>query len=198
MQARRSRRELIIAAGAGALLSGCGGDAKPAREPTTGPPAPADLAILGLALTLEYFAADFYDRLVDERVLEADDQDRVKGLRDDERDHIDALESLVTRLGGRRPGRPRPDFDALLAGGPDAIIGRAAGLEDVGAAAYLGQLSRVQDEEVLAAVLSVHSVEGRHAAELNHRVGRTFVPDGALARPLASGRFLAHLSGYLL
>ena len=36
---------------------------------------------------------------------------------------------------------------------------------------------------MLAAALSIHSVEGRHAAVLNNVVGKTIVPDGAFAKP---------------
>jgi len=181
------------------VLAGCGSsDREPPRKPDDAPPAPADLAILHFALTLEYFTADFYERLVAERALERSDQDIVKGLRDDEDEHIDALETLVKDLGGRAPPRPLPDFGKLLSGRPQAVLARAAELEDVGAAAYLGQVPRVQDKEVLGVLLSIHSVEGRHAAGLNHRLGRSFVPDGALARPLNADAVRARLEGFSL
>ena len=47
----------------------------------------------------------------------------------------------------------------------------AATIENGGAAAYLGQANRIRDKEVLAAALSIHSVEARHAATLNGLVG---------------------------
>ena len=111
---------------------------------------------------------------------------------------MDALESTIRDLGGRPPEKPRPDFAKLLAGGPEAILARAADIEDLGAAAYLGQASRIQSEEVLAAALSIHAVEARHAAVLGRRVGRSFVPDGALASPMTSDEVLARASEFLL
>jgi len=180
-------------------LAGCGGsDREPPRERDDAPTAPADLAILRFALTLEYFTADFYERLLAERTLEGSDRDVVKGLRDDEEKHIDALEGLVDELGGTPPGRPLPDFDKLLSGQPEAVLGRVSELEDLGAAAYLGQVPLVQDKDVLAALLSIHSVEGRHAAALGHRLGRSFVPDGALARPLDARTVRARMAGFEL
>jgi hypothetical protein len=56
----------------------------------------------------------------------------------------------VADLGGRRPDRLAPDIDALLDGSADVVLARAVDLEELSAAAYLGQAGRVQNEEVLA------------------------------------------------
>lgn len=183
----------MTAAGAAALLTACGNsDPKPPREPDAAP----DLTILRFALALEYFTADFYERLAAETRLRRPDRDLVSGLHEDEQEHIDALEALSAKLGGTPPERPIPEYDKLLDGTPEAILDRAARIENVGAAAYLGQAPRIQNEDVLAAVLSIHSVEGRHAAGLDHRLGRSFAPDGALARPLDAARARSRLAGY--
>ena len=202
MQERNSRREVFAAAGAGAalLLAGCGGtDTRPAVESDGGKSkAPGDLEVVEFALMLEYFEADLYDRLVDEKLLDGADQELAKVLLDNERDHVDALEVVVNGFGGRPPERPRPDFDTLFEGGPDAILARAADIENIGASAYLGQAARIQNEDLLASALSIHAIEARHAAVLNRRVGRSFVPDGALAAPMTSDEVLARVSGFLL
>ncbi len=59
----------------------------------------------------------------------------------------------------------------------------AGTVENLGAAAYLGQAANIKSPEVLAAALSIHSVEGRHAATLNTLLGESITPDGAFAVP---------------
>ena len=75
------------------------------------------------------------------------------------------------------------NFDDVLAGGEKKILETAATVENLGAAAYLGQAGRIKSKEVLAAALSIHTVEGRHAAVLNNVTGKSIVPDGAFAKP---------------
>lgn len=191
---------MLAAAGAAALLAGCGStENREARDADGGKTkAPGDLAVLSFALTLEYFEADFYERVVEENILSGADQDLAKVLRENERDHVDALEVAVNGFGGRAPERPRPNFAKLLAGGPEAVLGRAAEIENIGAAAYLGQAGRIQNEDILASALSIHAIEARHAAVLNRRVGLPFVPDGALAAPMTSDEVLSRVAGFLL
>ena len=43
----------------------------------------------------------------------------------------------------------------------------AAAVENLGAAAYLGQAGNIKSKEILAAALAIHSVEARHAATIN-------------------------------
>ena len=57
----------------------------------------------------------------------------------------------------------------------------AATVENLGAAAYLGQAPRIESPEVLSSALAIHSVEGRHAAALNTLLGKSITPDGAFA-----------------
>ena len=48
-----------------------------------------------------------------------------------------------------------------------AVTKLAATVENLGAAAYLGQAPNIQSQEILAAALSIHTVEARQAATLN-------------------------------
>jgi len=199
MGERRSRRDLLAAAGAAALVAGCGTAAPPATEPRRRQDvATGDRDILAFALTLEYFEADFYERLVREKLLSGRDQELAKSLGENEAEHVDALETTLKKLGGKLPERPRPNFAKLLDGNPEAIVQRAAEIEDLGASAYLGQASRIQDKEILASALAIHAVEARHAAVLNLRVGQAFVPDGALAVPRERRDVLERVAGFLL
>ena len=87
----------------------------------------------------------------------------------------------------------------MLEGGPAKILETAATVENLGAAAYLGQAGRIKSKEILSAALSIHSVEARHAAALNKLVGAGFtgndplsgsLPDGAFAKPMTKDEVL--------
>lgn len=198
MRGPRSRREVLAAAGAAVLVAGCGTKATPANEPKARvADSPGDREILAFALTLEYFESAFYKRLASERILKGDDQAMVKRIARNEAAHVDALEKMLERLGGEAPERPRPNFDLLLSGGSEAVLRRAADIENVGPAAYLGQAPMIQNERVLAAALSIHTIEARQAALLNRRVGRAFTPNGALAVPLNRNEVMAQVGRFL-
>jgi hypothetical protein len=78
------------------------------------------------------------------------------------------------------------------------ILETAATVENLGAAAYLGQAGRISSPEVLAAALSIHTVEARHAAALNTLVGKTVVPDGAFAKPATMDEVLPQVKPFLV
>jgi rubrerythrin len=69
-------------------------------------------------------------------------------------------------------------------------------VENLSAAAYLAQISRIEDASALATVLSIHSVEGRHAATVNTFLGRAAAPDGAFAKPAAADAVLTAVKPY--
>ena len=74
------------------------------------------------------------------------------------------------------------------------MLASGASLENLAAAAYLGQINRIQDRNLLATLLAIHTVEGRQAAAMNRLAGRGFslgtgalegaTPDGAFAEPM--------------
>jgi rubrerythrin len=156
-----------------------------------------DLEIVQYALTLEHLETDFYNAVIDSGVIT--DQalaDTAMMIRDNEQEHVDALTGTVEDLGGK-PQKPKTNFDAVLEGGPDMVLKTAADVENLGAAAYLGQAGRIKSKDVLAAALSIHSIEARHAAALNSVVGRTIVPDGAFAKPASMDEVLAKVKPFL-
>ena len=77
------------------------------------------------------------------------------------------------------------------------VLETAAAVENLGAAAYLGQAGRIKSKDILAVALSIHSVEGRHAAALNSAVGKTIVPDGAFAKPVSMAEVLPKVKPFL-
>ena len=201
------------ATGALALLAAaCGGsDSKGAATTgaatTTKASASSDIAIVNYALTLEYVEADFYRQAVDSgRIKDRATADLAKHIAETEQAHVDALHGTVMKLGGTPAAKPATKFDAVLAAGPAKILQTAATVENLGAAAYLGQAGRIKSKEILAAALSIHSVEARHAAALNELVGRGFkggsslegsIPDGAFAKALTIDQVLARVRPFL-
>ena len=203
------KRFLRMMGGAGAasafaiFLAACGDDDDDASSSSGGTTTEkkkatsADLEIVQYALTLEHLETDFYNAVLDSGVI----KDKALGqtatmIRDNEQEHVDALTATVEQLGGK-PMRPKTNFDAVLEGGQDMILQTAAVVENLGAAAYLGQAGRIQSKKILAAALAIHSVEARHAAALNTVVGKTIVPDGAFAKPASMEEVLPQVKPFL-
>jgi hypothetical protein len=121
---------------------------------------------------------------------------RRRAPRDNEQEHVDALTATVEKLGGK-PERPKTNFHAVIEGRANKILETAAVVQNLEAAAYLGQAGRIRSKEILAAALAIHSVEGRHAAALNTVVGKTIVPDGAFAKPASMEEVLPQVKPFL-
>jgi rubrerythrin len=193
------------AAGALAIfLAACGDDDDSASgggattAPTNSESAMAgDLEIVQYALTLEHLETDFYNAVIDSGVItDKALAETAKMIRDNEQEHVTVLTGTVKQLGGK-PKRPKTNFDAVLEGGPKMVLETAATVENLGAAAYLGQAGRIKSKEILAAALGIHSVEARHAAALNTVVGKTIVPDGAFAKPASMAEVLPKVKPFL-
>jgi rubrerythrin len=212
------KRFLKMVGGAGAtgalglLLAACGGDdgkagSGAATTTTAKASTSSDLAIVNYALTLEYLEADFYDQAVQSgEIKDRAVADLAKRIGESEHQHVDALTATVKKLGGTPAMKPATKFDDVIGGGAAKILQTAAAVENLGAAAYLGQAGRIKSKEVLAAALSIHSVEARHAAALNALTGRGFggngpldgsLPDGAFAKAMTMDQVLAQVKPFL-
>ena len=189
------------AVGAATVLIAACGDDKKKTTTTTGAAATTpeadnagDLMIVNYALTLEYLEATFYQEVLDSGVIKDKKiGDLAKALADTEQQHVDALIATAKSLGGTPAAKPKTKFQDTIAKGADTILMTAATVENLGAAAYLGQAGNIKSKDILAAALSIHSVEARHAAALNELVGRGFggkgglegsLPDGAFGKPM--------------
>jgi rubrerythrin len=218
-----SRKRFLRMAGGGAVASAfaafvaaCGDDEESGaaggapdadtRAGTTMGEQSGDLAIVNYALTLEYLEADFYEQVIDSgAITDAKVASLAKSIGENEQEHVAAL-MKTARMLGTPAEKPRTDFTAVLEGGPEKILATAATVENLGAAAYLGQAARIKDKEILAAALSIHSVEARHAAALNELAGTGFaggaalegsIPDGAFAKPLTMEQVLDQVQPFL-
>ena len=188
-----SRRSLLAAAGGATLAAaGCGGEDDDEREEQRDA---ADLEIVRFLLGLEDVEAAFYEQVEQRGALDTVGAGELaRQVARNEREHVGVLERWVRRLGGGRPDMPETDFDSIFSAGSGEVLRAAASLENLSAAAYLGQVNRLQDRNLLAALLAIHTVEGRQAAAINRRAGRGFsagggslegaLPDGAFAEPM--------------
>jgi rubrerythrin len=201
-------------AGAGAFalfLAACGSDDKSSgsssSSTTSTQQAPAaaktgtemfgagDLGILGYALTLEYLETQFYADAAKSGKLKGKVLAVAKEFGEQEGEHVKALEATIKKLGGKLPAKPKAKFPLK---DQKSILKLAATVENLGANAYLGQAGNIESKEVLAAALSIHTVEARHAAVLNTVTGQDITPDGAFSKPATADEVLKAVQPFLM
>jgi rubrerythrin len=188
-----SRRRFLAVGGSGtavaAFLAACGDDSGTTTTSTMGSGGGAsetaefgkgDIGILNYALTLEYLETAFYADVVKSGLFKGADLETIRKFGAEEAEHVEALTAAVKQLGGKPAPEPKAEFPLKSA---KSVLELAGTVENLGAAAYLGQAPNIQSPEVLASALAIHSVEGRHAAALNTLLGTSITPDGAFAKP---------------
>ncbi|MEA2443790.1 MAG: hypothetical protein QOJ12_1082 [Thermoleophilales bacterium] len=153
-----------------------------------------DVGIAKYALTLEYLEADFYSQAAASGMLKGQALELGKKFGDQEQQHVDALEAMLKKLGQSLPAKPKGKFPL---DSQQSILELAATVENLGASAYLGQADKIKDPEVLAAALSIHTVEARHASALNQVLGKTATPDGGFANPTTAADVLKAVKPYI-
>ena len=186
------RRFLAVGGGSTALaafLAACGSDSS--STTTTGTTSmggksetaefgKGDVGILNYALTLEYLETAFYADVVKSGLFKGAELETIRKFGREEAEHVEALTAAVKSLGGKAAPKPKTEFPLKSA---KSVLELAGTVENLGAAAYLGQAANIKSPEVLASALAIHSVEGRHAAALNTLLGESVTPDGAFAVP---------------
>lgn len=190
-----SRRQVLAVGGGStalaAFLAACGGDSSSTTGSTamgggksggseTAEFGKGDVGILNYALTLEYLETAFYADVVKSGLFKGSDLETIRKFGREEAEHVQALTAAVKSLGGKPAPEPKTEFPLKSA---KSVLELAGTVENLGAAAYLGQAANIESPEVLASALAIHSVEGRHAAALNTLLGESITPDGAFAVP---------------
>jgi hypothetical protein len=183
------RRSLgtLAAAGVGGLFVG---------ESVAAPSATKnDIAILRFDLALEYLQSGLYTEA--ERVGELTPKTlswaRVVGAH--ERAHVQALKGL---LGPNIVPSPAFNYRGVTSN-EQAFIKTAVAFEDLTAALLKWQAVRLDSRSIVAAVVTLHSVETRHAAWIRHLVGLKPATSAfdkpasqeRMARLISSTRFVA-------
>jgi hypothetical protein len=192
---------LLLNACGGGGGNGGGGKVETSKGPTAAPPsAPppkpaADVDIVNYALTLEYVESDFYRAVIQRGLFSGRRLDLLKAIGDHELQHVEALTNTVAQLGGTPVPKPRTRF---VLGSASAVATLATTVENLGASAYLGQAGRIKSKEVLAAALSIHTVEARHAAALNRLTGKRPTPQGAFAKPATMAQVLPKVMPFIV
>jgi rubrerythrin len=154
-----------------------------------------DVGILNYALTLEYLETAFYADVAKSGLFKGSDLATIKKFGSEEAQHVAALTAAVKQLGGKPAPKPKTEFPLKSA---RSVLELAGTVENLGAAAYLGQAANIQSPEVLASALAIHSVEGRHAAALNTLLGESIVPDGAFAKPADAKTVLESVEPFIV
>jgi rubrerythrin len=187
-----SRRKFMALTGgsaaAAAFLAACGSDSSSTATTSTTPSGGSetaqfgkgDVGILNYALTLEYLETAFYADVVKSGLFKGADLETIRKFGQEEGEHVEALTAAVKQLGGKPAPEPKAEFPLKSA---KSVLELAGTVENLGAAAYLGQAANIQSPEVLASALAIHTVEGRHAAALNTLLGQSITPDGAFGKP---------------
>jgi len=154
-----------------------------------------DVGILNYALTLEYLETAFYADVAKSGLFKGSDLATIKKFGSEEAQHVAALTAAVKQLGGKPAPKPKTEFPLKSA---KSVLELAGTVENLGAAAYLGQAANIESPEVLASALAIHSVEGRHAAALNTLLGESIVPDGAFAKPADAKTVLESVEPFIV
>ncbi len=203
------RKRFLKMAGAGAgasfgafVLAACGSSSKktattaaaPATTSTASSSSTGDIAILNYALTLEYLEREFYAKVVASGFFSGKVAGLIKDFGQQEATHVEALKGAVSKMGGTPVANPNGKFPIENA---NQVAQLAYTVENLGAAAYLGQAPNIQSPEVLATALAIHSVEARHAATLGTLVKKSLTPDGAFAKPDDMSTVLAAVKPFL-
>jgi hypothetical protein len=178
------------------MSSSAGSAAAPAASATTSSSATGssgDLAIVNYALTLEYLESQFYDKVIKSGLFSGKNLSVIKTFGGEEAQHVVALKKVAGSL-GTPVMEPTGKFPIKNA----AQVTKLAGaVENLGAAAYLGQAGNIQSKEILAAALAIHSIEARHAATLNLVLMKSPTPDGAFAKPMTMSQVLAVVKPFI-
>lgn len=137
---------------------------------------PSDVEILNYALTLEHLEAALYNQFLDNHsegevegsevanyfarpTLQYSTYQQIQDTRDHEEAHVEALTKTIEDLGGTpvEPAEYEFPYSSIK-----EFVALADRIEAVGVSAYAGAAPLIDNEDVLKAALSIHSVEANH------------------------------------
>ena len=118
-----------------------------------------------------------------------------------EEEHAETLQTVIEDLDGEVAPEPEVEFGSAVED-PMEFLGTAIQLEDIGVSAYAGAAPFIENDDLVAPALSIHSVEGRHAAYVRTLMGQTAFPnafDQARSRSEVlelAGQFITNIEEY--
>jgi ferritin-like protein len=128
---------------------------------------PNDIAILRFDQVLEYLQAGLYTEAERLGALKPETLAWARVVGAHERAHLQAIKLLLGEHAVKSPG-----FNyGSVTSDESAFIKTAVAFEDLTAALLKWQAPRLDSREIVAAAVSLHSVETRHAAWIRHLVG---------------------------
>jgi hypothetical protein len=183
MKGGRSRRAFMSDAtlvGAGAAALGVVGSGVVAANDGTngngGSDDVSDVDVLNDALTLEHLEAAYYNDFLNSYsegevegsevaqyfarpTLQYSTYQQIQDVRDHEEAHVETLRQTIEDLGGTpvEPAEYEFSYSSI-----DEFVAVADRIEAIGVSAYAGAAPMLDSDEVLAAALSIHSVEANH------------------------------------
>jgi rubrerythrin len=134
----------------------------------------SDVDILNFALTLEYLESTFYEEAMKRVKASGELKKLLPLLASDEKQHVEALEGTIKKLGGKPVAKPTFDFEYS---GTSGFLKLAQTFEDTGVSAYNGAAPAIKSKEVLGAAGSIVQVEARHAAAIRLQNGEEPAPE---------------------
>jgi truncated hemoglobin YjbI len=157
-----TRRNILVAGGAGATAAALGGLIAAGSETArSAPSASQDADVLAFILGVERIESGFYAAVARTGRLSGELAEFVAIVGGHEREHVAFLEQA---LGSAAPkAQPFTADVGALADDPKRFVRTAAALEDAVVAAYNGQAANLRPE-TLAKAATIVSVEARHAA----------------------------------
>jgi hypothetical protein len=154
-----------------------------------------DISILRFDLVLEYLQSGLYTEAERLRALTPKTLSWARVVGAHERAHLVAIKRLLGR-----EIVPRPTFNyGSVTSNERAFIRTAVAFEDLTAALLKWQAPRLDSRSILAAAVTLHSVETRHAAWIRHLIGLQPAANAfdkpasqqRMAKLIASTRFIA-------
>jgi hypothetical protein len=153
-----------------------------------------DISILRFDLVLEYLQAGMYTEAERLGAIKAETLAWARVVGAHERAHAQAIKNL---LGSKAVKSPTFDYRGVTED-EDAFIKTAVAFEELTSALLKWQAVRLDSREILAAAVTLHSVEVRHAAWIRHILGLRPVltafdkpaPQKEMARLIRSTRFI--------